>query len=181
VDRRAGDLVSLRAFGDCLLHVEWLSPPSAEAVDPAGGNSGVKLQERYEIQILNTPGPPHVVGAREAGSIYGVKAADRNASTGPGTWQTYDVWFTAPRWRDGRKIAPARVTMLWNGVLVHEDVEVPAKTGVSVDEAPGAHPVLLQAHSSSAAEEVRFRNVWVLPDPEAAGVPAPRRPRKDGP
>jgi len=174
VDQAAGDILSKRSFGDCLLHVEWFSPPGGSAAAQRNGNSGVKLQGRYEIQILATPGPPHAIQFNEAGSIYRIKAADVNASAGPGAWQTYDIWFTAPRWEDGEKVVNARMTVCWNGILVHEDVEVPRQTGVSVPEAPGDHPILLQAHPSDAVDEVRFRNVWVLPDPGGHGLAPPR-------
>lgn len=167
VDRSAGDVVSRQAFGDGWLHVEWLSPPGGDPATQQNGNSGVKLQARYEVQILNTPRAPHPPRFNEAGSIYRVHPADVNASTGPGTWQTYDVFFTAPRWDgDGpgaRKTASARMTVVWNGVIVHDDAEVPRQTGVSEPEMPGDHPILVQAHPSGAVGDVRFRNIWFVP------------------
>ena len=108
----------------------------------------------------------------EAGSIYRIKAADSNASAGADRWQSYDVWFTEPIWKDGQKIADARMTVWWNGVKVHDDVLVPAKTGVSIEEGPDPKPLLLQAHGSAAEDEVRFRNVWYVP----ALSRAPTRP-----
>ncbi|MGD9690116.1 MAG: family 16 glycoside hydrolase [Phycisphaerales bacterium] len=155
------DLLSRESFGDCRLHVEWLSPPGGDPARQLNGNSGVKLQERYEIQILNTAGPPRKPLFNEAGAIYRQKPADVNASLGAGVWQTYDIDFRAPRWQDGRKVSNARISLRWNGILVHDDVEVTAKTGASKDEAPGDHPVLLQSHRSEAAGPVRFRNVWI--------------------
>lgn len=98
----------------------------------------------------------------EAGSIYRQRAADHNASLGAGVWQTYDIRFRAPRWEGDRKVANARITLWWNGVLVHDDVEVADKTGMSAAEAPGDHPLLLQAHGTAANGPVRFRNVWVV-------------------
>jgi cytochrome c len=151
VDQGAGDIVTRESFGDCFLHLEW----------QRNGNSGVKLQSRYEIQIMNAPAAPHPPRFNEAGAIYRLKAPDVNASLGAGVWQTYDIRFRAPRWKDGAKTASARMTAWWNGILVHDDVEVKAKTGLSADEAPGEHPILLQAHPSDAMGEVRFRNVWV--------------------
>lgn len=136
------DVVSRRGFGDCFVHLEWLSPPGGSAKDSQrNGNSGIKLMERYELQVMNTPGAPEPPRFNEAGAIYLQEAPDRNASTGAGTWQSFDVWFTAPRWETPpgappRKVANARMTVLWNGVLVHDDVEVPDKTGLSDPEAP---------------------------------------------
>ncbi len=88
-------------------------------------------------------------------------------------WQSYDIWFTAPRWEGGRKVANARATVYWNGVLVHRDVEITAKTGLSEEEAPGLAPLLLQDHQTEAEGGVMFRNVWLLPSPIAKGVRPP--------
>ncbi len=162
VDQKAGDIVSRESFGDCFLHVEWLSPPGGTLVDQHNGNSGVKLQCRYELQIMNNPGWPREPKFDEAGAIYRLRAADVNASTGAGTWQSYDERFRAPRWRGDTKTASARMTVWWNGVLVHDDAEVAQQTGVSEKEAPGERPLLLQAHPSEAEGDVRFRNVWVV-------------------
>ncbi len=163
VDIDAGDVLSRERFGSGWLHVEWLSPPGGPLATQQNGNSGVKLQERYEIQIMNTPGSPHPARFNEAGSIYRQKPADVNASLGAGVWQVYDIHFTAPQWEGTRKVRNARLSMYWNGELVHDDVEVPEKTGVSKNEAPGLHPILFQAHASQAIGPVRFRNIWFLP------------------
>jgi glucose/arabinose dehydrogenase len=168
------DIVSRKSFGDCFVHLEWLSPPGGSAKDgQRNGNSGIKLMERYELQVMNTPGAPEPARFNEAGAVYRQRAADANASTGAGTWQSYDVWFTAPRWETSpgaapRKVANARMTVLWNGVLVHDDVEVKDKTGLSDAEAPGPARILLQSHASDAEGPVRFRNVWVA---EGVGIP----------
>jgi len=94
----SGDLTSRTSFGDARLHVEWYCPPGGEG--QMAGNSGVYLQSLYEVQVLGTK-----AGAEpkknEAGAVYTQKAPDVNASTGPGTWQAYDIWFRAPRFKDG--------------------------------------------------------------------------------
>lgn len=173
------DIVSRRTFEDCFVHVEWLSPPGGNPKDgQRNGNSGIKLMERYELQVMNTPMAPEPPRFNEAGSIYRQRPADLNASTGAGTWQSYDIWFTAPRWEAApgaapRKVANARMTVLWNGVLVHEDAEVKDKTGLSAPEAPGPARILLQSHPSDAEGPVRYRNVWV-----AEGGAVPARPGK---
>lgn len=169
------DIVTRRAFEDCFLHLEWLSPPGGDVKDgQQNGNSGVKLMGRYEIQVMNSSAAPLPPRFNEAGSIYRLRAPDANAGTGPGTWQSYDIWFTAPRWEAGddgvlRKSANARMTVLWNGVLVHDDAEVKDKTGLSGAEAPGKAPILLQSHASKAEGPVRYRNAWVA---EGAAMPA---------
>lgn len=165
----SGDLVSRTSFADCRLHVEWFSPPGGQG--QMAGNSGVYLHERYEVQVLGTlagDGPPQ---NNEAGAIYGVKAADVNASTGPGTWQAYDIFFRSPRFVDGNKTENARMTVFWNGVLVHNDVEVPSPTGAAAAGGERAHPgtdrqvgpVRFQDHASHAEGPVRYRNVWIAP------------------
>ena len=155
------DLVTKATFEDVFVHLEWLSPPGGDVRDgQKNGNGGIKIQSRYEIQIMNTPGAPHPPKFNEAGSIYRQRAADVNASTGAGTWQTYDIWFTAPRWDGSAKRANARMTVLWNGILVHDNIEVTDKTGMSAAEAPGAAPLLIQAHPSEAEGPVRLRNIW---------------------
>lgn len=165
------DLTTSETFGDLFLHVEWLSPAGGTVEDAQrNGNGGVKIAQRYEVQIMNTPTAPHVAAFNEAGSIYRQRAATVNASTGAGTWQTYDIWFTAPRWQGQDKVANARMTVVWNGVLVHDDVEIKNQTGMSAAEAPGDHPVLFQAHPSSADGPVKLRNLWYA---EAGVVPAP--------
>ncbi|MDX2146821.1 MAG: family 16 glycoside hydrolase [Planctomycetota bacterium] len=162
VDLASGDIRSAESFGDCFLHLEWFAPHGGEPAKQTNANSGVKLQERYEIQILNTPATPHPPKFNEAGSIYRQTAASVNASLGAGVWQTYDIRFRAPRWSGTTKTANARITLWWNGVLVHDDVEVNNKTGMSPDEVPGHHPLLLQAHPTAASGPVRFRNVWLV-------------------
>lgn len=169
----SGDLVSTTVFGDARLHVEWLSPPGGAG--QLAGNSGVYLQDRYEIQVLGTPaGGP--VADNEAGAIYSIKAADENASAGPGAWQAYDIWFRAPRFEGGRKVEDARVTVYWNGVLVHDDVAVARPTGSRAaggEEAASGMDIQLgglrlQDHASAAEGPVRYRNVWIAPLEQAA-------------
>lgn len=157
-----GDLISTTSFGDCRLHVEWRSPPGGAG--QLAGNSGVYLQGCYEIQVLGTPASHQPIKANEAGAIYGFKAADHNASTGPGTWQTYDIEFRAPRFQSGTKVQDARVTVYWNGKLVHDDVALPRGTGSRSDrpEAP-LGPLVLQDHASEAEGPVHYRNVWIAP------------------
>ncbi|MFO0832598.1 MAG: DUF1080 domain-containing protein [Phycisphaerales bacterium] len=175
VDVGHGDLVSRTSFADCRLHVEWLSPPGGEG--QLAGNSGVYLQDRYEVQVLGTPAGSLPLQTNEACAIYSLKAADVNASTGPGTWQAYDILFTAPRFADGHKQSDAAVTVYWNGTLVHNGVHIPSPTGGGgakgeVDSGGGVQvgPLRLQSHETRAEGPVRYRNVWI--QPLAAGTGA---------
>ncbi len=175
----SGDLVSTTEFGDARIHVEWLSP--AGGTGQLAGNSGVYLQNRYELQILGTPDTASDLGSQEAGALYGIKAADENASSGAGRWQAYDIWFRAPRFRDGDKVEDARITVYWNGRLVHDDVAIPHPTGAArsggESPAPGQDvqtgPLRLQDHASAADGPVRFRNIWIQPLESRAYKPGP--------
>ncbi len=153
------DLVSRFEFGDALLHVEFLTPAIPDASGQARGNSGVYVQGRYEVQVLDSYGLESQLG--DCAAIYGKKAPDVNACRPPERWQSYDILFTAPRLdASGAKAANARMTVWHNGRLVHEDVEVDGPTGGAVDEAEAARgPLLLQDHGNP----VRYRNVWIVP------------------
>jgi hypothetical protein len=168
----SGDLISAWEFGDVRLHLEWLSPPGGEGQNAA--NSGLFFQNSYELQVLGTQaiaaGGPEVPAKNEAGAIYNIKAADTNASTGPGTWQAYDIWFTAARFAEGQKISDARLTVYWNGTLIHDDVPLPHPTGSrqaagepgpESGEGPQIGSLHLQDHGSDAEGPVLYRNVWV--------------------
>ncbi|MES2922992.1 MAG: family 16 glycoside hydrolase [Verrucomicrobiota bacterium] len=154
------DIVSVQQFKDFQLHAEWLSP--AGGTGQQAGNSGIKLQRSYELQVLNTPASA-TLDNDDAGAIYLQRPASQNASLGAGAWQSYDVWFTAPRWSGNTKVANARASVRWNGMLIHDDVEIPDKTGESVAEAPSLHALFLQAHATAASGPVLFRNIWVVP------------------
>jgi hypothetical protein len=165
-----GDLLSRASFGDCRLHVEWYAPPGGEG--QKAGNSGVYLQDRYEVQILGTPKGDKKLESNETGSIYKVRAPDVNASTGPGTWQAYDILFTAPRFENGKKTANARLTLYWNGILVHRAEEIAGPTGAAAVKGESDHgggggiqlgQLRLQSHETDAEGPVRFRNVWIAP------------------
>jgi len=150
-----GNLRTQEKFGDCLLHVEF-----KVSADPAmdwknDGNSGVYIQRRYEVQILNSLG--RGASDESCGAIYTFRKPDRNASRAPGEWQTFDIAFRAPRWAAGEKVENARLSVLHNGELIHDDVAVPASTGAGKAEGPSEEPLRLQDHGSAT----RFRNVWI--------------------
>ncbi|MFE2291566.1 family 16 glycoside hydrolase [Streptomyces sp. NPDC059452] len=155
---RNGDLRTKQGFEDFRVHVEfWLPnlPPDVTGQDRA--NSGVYLQERYEVQILDSYGDD-TLADDEAGAIYTKKAPDVNAATPPETWQTYDITFRAARFdSSGNKTEDARISVVWNGVTVHDDVAVDGPTGGGAAEAATAGAIRLQDHGS----RIRYRNVWV--------------------
>jgi hypothetical protein len=161
-----GSIMTKRKFQDFQLHVEFNVPrASSDAEEQKGGNSGVYLQRRYEIQIVDSYGvePEN----NDCGAIYRVKAPDKNMSKKPGRWQSYDITFRAARFEKEngrtRKTKNARVTVVHNGVMVHSDVEIPKKTGAGQPEGAEAGPILLQDHGY----RVRFRNVWIVPADKA--------------
>lgn len=145
-------------YGDKRLHVEAKLGfiPGAEGQQRA--NSGIYIQNRYEVQILDSFALPPAVNGNA--SLYNVSAPRVNATFPPATWQTYDVFFRAPRFdEDGSKTENARVTAYLNGVLVHDDAELSGGTGAGGQrEEVSRGPLYLQDHG----DPVRFRNVWLL-------------------
>ncbi|MFB6791843.1 family 16 glycoside hydrolase [Streptomyces olivaceus] len=155
-----GDIRTKDAYQDFRLHAEFrvpLLPPDVTGQDR--GNSGIYLQDRYELQILDSYGDT-TPDTNEAGAIYLKKAPDTNAATAPETWQTYDVVFRAARYDEtGAKTADARVTVVWNGKKVHDDVALDGPTASGRAETPAAGAIRLQDHGN----KVRFRNITVEP------------------
>jgi PKD repeat protein len=163
--RRVGDhnLQTVREFGDFRLHLEFWVPASPKGTpEQARGNSGVYLQGRYEVQILDSYGRT-LGGQNDAGAIYGVRDAAHNASLPPETWQRYEIVFRAARFSGGRKTENARVTLFWNGQKVHDRVQLPGPTLLGDpeqgEEGVLTGPVRLQDHG----DRVRFRNIWLEP------------------
>ncbi len=159
---KTGSIMTKRDFQDFILHAEFKTPQMPANVKGQGrGNSGIYIQRRYELQILDSYGqePKN----NEGGSIYTFKAPDINASKKPGEWQSYDVLFRAARFADegGKPVKKqnARITVFQNGMLIHDNVDVPRKTGAGQQEGPKPAPILLQEHGN----EVSFRNLWLVP------------------
>jgi type 1 glutamine amidotransferase len=154
----SGDLVTKEGFGDALYHVEFQTPAMPEASGQARGNSGVYVQSRYEVQVLDSYGLTPGMG--DCGSIYGQHVTAVNASRPPERWQSYDIEFTAPRFdTSGAKTANARMSVWHNGIPIHADAELSGPTAGGEAGEVASAPLRLQDHG----DRVRYRNVWVLP------------------
>lgn len=159
---RTGSLATKAKFGDIQLHIEWTVPKGA---DPARkgqmrGNSGVILMGHYEIQVLESyDNPTYADGS--AGSIYGLYPPMVNPTRPEGEWNSWDLFFEAPRFSGEKVVKPAYVTLVYNGVLVHNHAALIGDTSVLPLAQYRPHepeePFQLQAH----AGPIRYRNIWV--------------------
>ena len=147
------------AYGDLRLHLEFRLPYMPNAVGQQRANSGIYIQSRYEVQVLDSFG---LDGAfNECGALYREVKPNLNMCLPPLSWQTYDIWFRAPRFdADGKKVQNANFTVWLNGVAVHEGLDLPTPTGGGkrVGEGANALPTKIQNHSNP----VRFRNIWLV-------------------
>jgi len=157
---RGGNIATRKHFdGHFKVHVEFRVPYMPKASGQGRGNSGVYLQGRYEVQILDSYGLQSE--DHDCGGIYKVAAPKVNACQAPTVWQSYDIDFHAPVFRDGKKVEPARISVIHNGILIHEDVKIPLDNtvaGLGGDPA-GPGPIMLQDHGNP----VQYRNIWLLP------------------
>jgi hypothetical protein len=156
-----GDIATKQEFGDCQLHIEWATPAEVKGEGQGRGNSGIFLMERYEVQVLDSyQNKTYYHG--QAGAIYKQYAPLVNASRKPGEWQTYDIIFKAPKFDEQGKVTErARITVLHNGVLIQNNVEIYGNTYHD-------RPALYTAHGPKASlklqdhgDLVRYRNVWI--------------------
>ncbi|HKQ36728.1 MAG TPA: ThuA domain-containing protein [Verrucomicrobiae bacterium] len=155
----AGDIHTLSNYGDFQLHVEFRIPRSPPNTSEQNlGNSGIYVQGRYEIQILDSYGRA-LSGANDGGAIYGQKDADVNAALPLEKWETYDIFFRAARWLGAAKAQNASVTVYWNNIRVQDNVEILASTQSGSSETPARGPIRLQDLNTL----VRFRNIWIVP------------------
>lgn len=153
-----GNILTKEEFGDVQLHMEWATPTKIEGEGQGRGNSGVYLQGRYEIQVLDSY--ENKTNPRgQAGAFYGHNAPLVNASRKPGEWQTYDIIFRAPKPGPDGKVIPGSFTVLHNGVLIQDRIPVKgeATTAAQFSGAVPKGPLLLQDHSNP----VRYRNIWL--------------------
>jgi 3-keto-disaccharide hydrolase len=162
VESGKGYIQTRDQFTDFQLHVEWAAPAKVSGDSQGRGNSGVFLLGKFEVQVLDSfENPTYPDG--QAAALYGQFPPLVNASRRPGEWQTYDIVFTAPRFRDGKPDAPAVATVFHNGIVVHHATPFWGPTAhkqilpYTADLAKG--PIALQDHSNP----VRFRNIWIRP------------------
>jgi hypothetical protein len=167
------NIYTKQGFGDVQLHLEFATPEKIEGSGQGRGNSGVYLMNRYELQILDSyENKTYFDG--QCGAIYKQAPPLVNASRKPGEWQTYDIAFTAPRFKeDGSLDKPAIITVFHNGVLIQNHFELQGSTFFEKPASYSAHsmkePILLQYHGN----KTRFRNIWVREiQPMIGKVPA---------
>ena len=152
---------SKKTFGSHQLHIEFRLPYQPEDRGQGRGNSGIYFQGRYEVQMLDSFG---LEGKQnECGGIYSVAEPKVNMCLPPLSWQTYDADFTAAKYDDaGKLVANPRITVKHNGVVIHDDVELPGNrntTAAPLKAGPEPGPIYLQNHGNP----VRYRNIWVVP------------------
>lgn len=161
---KTGSIETKRLFGDCQLHVEFKIPENAKfEKDPNNaGNSGVYLQSRYEVQIFDSymdEVPLYSNG--QMGSIYKQAVPMVNACKKPGSWESFDIFFTAPTFfPNGALNKPAFITVLQNGILILNHFQIQGTidyVGYPKYEPHGPAPLHIQGHGS----EVSFRNIWI--------------------
>lgn len=163
VKPRTGDIQTAVDFGDVQFHIEWSIPADRETHGQGGGNSGIFFQNQYEIQILNAfENTTYADGT--AASFYGQHPPLVNPCRPKGEWNVYDIVFHAPRWDEtGKLIAPARATVLFNGVLVQDNQEFWGTTAhmrrATYGKPHGPGPIRIQDHG----DPIRFRNIWARP------------------
>ena len=156
-----GEIETVESFGSVQLHIEWLAPVDEGKKSQQYSNSGVFLMGLYEIQVLNSY-QNRTYSNGQAASIYKQHIPLANASKPPGTWQEYDIIFTAPKFKSNGKLdTPAHVTVLHNGVLVQNNVEIKGPTVYIGHPKYQAHPTKLPLVLQDHGNLVRFRNIWL--------------------
>lgn len=163
VKKGTGIIKTKRVFEDFQLHIEWRSPAEVVGKSQGRGNSGVFLQARYEVQVLDSY-DNRTYRNGQAGSLYKQHPPLVNACKGPGEWQVYDIIYTAPRFNDDgiTYFTPPTVTVLHNGVLVQNNVKLRGPTEyIGIPEYTvkkhGADVIQLQDHGNP----VSYRNIWI--------------------
>jgi hypothetical protein len=156
-----GTITTNDEFGSCQLHVEWATPDPPKGRDQGRGNSGIELFGRYEIQILDSyENLTYPDG--QAGAIYGQYPPLVNASRKPGEWQTYDIIFTALKFAEDKTlVAPAYVTLIHNGVLVHNNTPVLGAVAFRGMPKYTAHGPKGSINLQDHGNPVRYRNIWI--------------------
>lgn len=155
-----GDISTKEEFGDFQLHIEWSAPDKVVGKSQGRGNSGIFLQDRYEVQVLDSY-QNRTYSNGQAASIYKQHPPLVNATRPPSEWNVYDIIYTAPRFKEnGSVFTPARVTVIHNGVLVQNNVQIKGPTeyiGLPEYKPHGKAPISLQDHGNP----VSYRNIWI--------------------
>ena len=157
---KKGDIKTKRTFGDCQIHIEWRAPMVVKGEGQGRGNSGIFLQEKYELQVLDNY-ENRTYSNGQAASIYKQSMRLVNVVKKPGEWQVYEVIYKAPRFNaDGILVSPPTITVLHNGVLVQNNTEIKGVTeyiGLPSFKAHDKGSLRLQDHG----DLVSFRNIWI--------------------
>ena len=160
----AGDLITKEAFGNCQLHIEFREPAEVKSSGQGRGNSGVYLMGKYEIQVLDSYNNPTYSNG-QAGAVYKQHIPLVNASRKPGEWQSFDIIFTAPLFKENGDLeSPARVTVIHNGVLIQNNVTILGTTDWVMKPKYKKHaaklPLMLQDHGDDG-NPISYRNIWI--------------------
>ena len=159
--RKTGNIYTKRKFGDCQLHLEFKTPPGR---DQSGSNSGVFIQDRYEVQVMDSyENKTYADGMCAA--VYGQTPPSVNASLPPGQWQSFDITYTAPRFQDGTLASPARVTVIHNGVKVQDNTEIYGPTVWRKRPKYSPHPLCMPIRLQDHGDPVQYRNIWIRETP----------------
>jgi len=157
-----GSIITKENYQNFKLHVEFKVPQQPPLLEEQNrgnrGNSGIYIQGRYEVQILDS----YDIGELknfDCGSIYTTKKPDKNVSRMADKWQSFDITFYGAVFKDGKKTENARITVYQNNEKIHSNFSIPDKTGAGQPEGPEPGPIKLQDHQN----EVMFRNIWILP------------------
>lgn len=163
VDKSKGDILTKEEFGSFLLHIEWMVPEGIQGSGQARGNSGVYIHNNYEVQVLDSYENPTYVNG-QAGSIYKQSVPLANPCLAPGSWNVYDITFTAARVdASGNLLSNPRVTVVFNGVTVQDNFEILGTTeyiGLPKPVWTAKGPILLQSHGDRS-QPISFRNIWI--------------------
>jgi hypothetical protein len=163
----SGYIRTKEEFADCQLHIEWSAPSKVEGNSQGRGNSGVFLMGAVEVQVLDNYNNPSYPDGM-ASSIYGINPPLVNPLNAPGEWQSYDIVFRRPIFKDGKEIDPGYITVFVNGVLTQDHTPLEGGGGHMKRSSPKSLPRSRPAQNPGPRQSVRFRNIWYRPLPKRA-------------